>query len=81
MKTCQNSQNDSGVSLEGINEFFRTTAITDGHQPGDSFVPSTAHSSISDSDHIEPSVVVSLLESLDIRKSTGPEGLSALFLK
>ena len=32
-------------------------------------------------DRIEPSSVVSLLERLDTKKATGPDGLSALFLK
>jgi len=53
--------------------------ITDGHQSTDLFVLSTANSSASDLasyslhfDHMEPSMVVCLLESLDIRKSTNP---------
>jgi len=70
--------------LESV-EFFRTIAVTDSHQPADSFVPPSP-SGGSDTysfqfDRIEPSMVVSLLEGLDTRKSTGPDGLSTLFLK
>jgi len=78
---------DSNISLENINNFFRTVAVTDSHHTADTYVPLISvdsSGSVKDSfyfDGIEPSTVVSLLKKLDIKKSTGPDGLSALFLK
>ena len=78
---------DSNVSLENINNFFQTVAVTDSHHSADTYVPPVSvdsSGSVKDSfhfDRVEPSTVVSLLRKLDIKKSTGPDGLSALFLK
>ena len=77
---------DSNV-WENINNFFQTVAVTDSHHSADTYVPPISvdsSGSVKDSfhfDRIEPSKVVSLLRKLDIKKSTGNDGLSALFLK
>ena len=73
---------DADLSLESINDFFRTVAISVNHQPAGCF-----HSeSSAGNDHFRFSVVTTnkvcyQLQHLDTRKSTGPDGISALFLK
>ena len=75
----------SAVSLDTINKFFRTIAISGDHQSANSYViPPSVNCSAADSFRFSctmSSSVVSLLEPLDTKKSTGPDGLSALFLR
>ena len=71
------------LSLDSINDFFRTVATTADHQPASAFVP--LGSGQSDSNFtfhaIPSSVVFSMLKNLDVKKSVGPDGISARFLK
>ena len=72
---------DANLSLESINDFFRTVAISVNHQPASCF-----HSKIPvGDDHFRFGVVTDevryQLQHLDTRKSTGLDGISALFLK
>ena len=75
---------DSALSLDDINSFFSTVAVTSEHRPASCFditesadlpVDAFQFSIVS-----EP-VILSLLSHLDVRKSVGPDGLSARFLK
>ena len=68
------------VSLNSINDFFLTVALTPQHSGADCFVvpPDIVGFTFA---HISESLVLSHLSSLDIRKSTGPDDLSACFLK
>jgi len=65
------------LSLDFINEFFRTIAITQMFAPISS--PQTPYTFMFRS--LTVSEVLSQLQVLDIRKSVGPDGLSARFIK
>ena len=72
------------LSLDDINEFFRNVAIAINHQPASSFTPNINTNATSNKfcfDTVDPSIVMSLLKKLDVRKSVGPDGFSASFLK
>ena len=71
------------LTLDSLNKHFQTVAVTSLHQSADTFaVPANS----CDTDRftfaeISESLVLSHLNSLDVKKSTGPDGLSAKFLK
>ena len=81
-KLCK-SPLDPALSLEDINNFFRTVAVSDGHNSPESFLfPSAVNSgNIFKFRRIEVSEVVSLLRNLNVKKSTRPDGISTLFLQ
>ena len=74
---------DTALSLDTVNDFFRSIAVTDDHKPASTFVPlglgyndsSFRFSTVSSSS------VYSMLCALDEKKAVGPDGLSARFLK
>ena len=79
---------DATLSLNDINSFFCTVAITPDHCPATSFDVTADVTASTDLpvdrfqfSMISESLVLSLLSRLDIRKSVGPDGLSARFLK
>jgi len=64
-----------GVSLDVINDFFQSVAISSQHLPAEDYNVSSSES-ISDQfmfDKIDSSTVFAQLSSLDVRKSTGPD--------
>ena len=74
---------NTSLSLDSINDFFRTVAISSSHEPASNFTDCT-NSDDAPTFHfqtISSSVVLSLLNKLDVRKSVGPDGISARFLK
>ena len=81
------SQGKAGVtplaSLDSINEFFQTVAVSDHHKAAStfSFEAETNKANSFDFDQISTDVVLSHLSSLDVTKSTGPDRLSAFFLR
>ena len=68
------------VSLNSINDFFRTVVLTPQHSGADRFVVPPDIDGFA-FHHISESLVLSHLSSLDIRKSTCLDDLSAHFLK
>ena len=77
-----NSAVSKGVSLDNLNDFFRSIAITEDHQPADSWtLPPDSDIDKFCFSPIEVSDVVAQLQHLDVRKSTGSDGFSARFLK
>ena len=81
-KSRQSPQPEIG-SLNSINNRFQNVAITSDHQsPCNFVVPDFSVGSVPFVfTEIPVSVVLSHLQSLNPRKSTGPDGLSARFLK
>ena len=74
---------DSHLSVNDINQLFQKVPVSTDHRTTDCYVSPRSLSG-RELFHFEPldsSVVVSLLMKLDIRKSTGPDGLSGLFLQ
>ena len=72
----------SNVSLESVNEFFCNVAVSIDHRTADQYVPSTVSSSSSFLfTSIYSNTVLHMLQHLDTQKSTGPDGISAGFLK
>ena len=73
------------LSLDSINDHFQNVAISCQHQPASSYVLPSDSEIDNDScfsfNEIPVSVVLSHLNNLDVTKSTGPDGLSARFLK
>ena len=67
--------------LDDINNFFRTVAVSNNHNPAGSFIfPSImATVDIFKFRRIEVSEVALLLRNLNVKKSTGPDGISSLF--
>jgi len=62
-----------------MNSFFRSVAITPKHQPASSFVPP---STVKFKFHkFTVSSVLAQVRRLDVRKVTGPNGISACLLK
>ena len=79
----RNSILDDAISLDSVNDFYRSVAVTDHHRLASTFVstdppPDNANFQFS---IITPSTVYALLLALDVRKSVGPDGISARFLK
>ena len=74
---------DSRLSLDDINRFFRTVAVSADHRSADYFIspPSPCGMQLFQFEPVDSCVVLSLLTKLDTRKSTGPNDLSALFLQ
>ena len=72
---------DDSVSLDSINDFFQTVAISSKHQSADSCVLPACGTGDFSFDRISISTVLSHLSTLDVSKSTGPDGLSAAFLR
>jgi len=70
-------------ALNSINEHFQTLAISSDHESAASFVipSSSIRSDPFTFNEISVSSVYFHLEHLDVKKSTGPDGLSARFLK
>ena len=82
-KSYQSPQQDLG-SLNSINDYFQTVAISSDHRCANDFVVPADSSVGADPfvfSEISVSSVLSHLQSLDPKKSTGPDGLSARFLK
>ena len=72
------------LCLDDINKFFCTVAVTSDHRPASCFNITESANLPADTfrfDVIQESIVLSLLQHLDVRKSVGPNGLSAGFLK
>ena len=70
------------LSLDKINGFFRSVAITLKHQQANSFVlPPKAVPMQFQFCEITVSDVLAQLWKLDVRKATGPDGISTRFLK
>ena len=64
--------------------FFSTVAISDEHQPATHYTPPSCTKPPDSSFHftsISAKVTQTMLQHLNIRKSTGPDGLSGCFLK
>jgi len=79
----QKSGLDSHLLSDDLNDFFRTIAVSDDHKPADSYETSqsSGDKELFSFEPIDISLVMPMLTKLDIRKSTGPDGLSALFLQ
>ena len=80
---CSSSPNSSNsTSSDCINEFSQTVAITSQHQSTNSFcyIPSGNDNGFSFNEITVPAVL-SHINKLDVKKSTGPDSLSATFLK
>ena len=72
----------TALSLDTINDFFRSVAVTDDHKPASAFVPSGSDCDPSFKfSTVSTSSVYSLLCALDEKKAVGPDGLSARFLR
>ena len=73
------------LSLDSVNDQFQNVAITSQHKPASHFVLTSDDVINNDNcfkfDVISVSTVLSHLTSLNVTKSTGPDGLSARFLK
>ena len=68
------------LSLDQINNFFHTMAISSDHQPASEFIPDCdQHVAQFKFSTFVVSSVLSQLQTLDVRKATGPDGISALF--
>ena len=82
-KPCKSSlRSIARLSLDSINNFFRTVAVSHDHQPASSYVVPATTPCSSVSDHfrfqsIQSSEVLSALKGLDTKKSTGPDGIPA----
>ena len=62
--------------------FFRAVAISSDHQPAGDLVPDCSQHAVKFKFHtLSVSSVLTQLQTLDIRKATGPDGISACFLK
>ena len=74
---------NSSISSDVLNKFFQNVAVSPSHQPANSFSLLTADNNESSFSFSEVSVdtVLRLLSSLNVQKSTGPDGLSARYLK
>jgi len=81
---CSNSPSSSisKSSLHCINEFFQTVAMTSQHRSANCFcTPSLGDNNGFSFDEITTSAVLSHMNKLDVKKLTGPDDLSATFLK
>ena len=72
--------NDS-VSLDSINDFFQTVAISSSHKSAEEFCPVSPCSDGFVFSQISVLTVAEHLSKLDVHKATGPDGLSARYLK
>ena len=72
----------SNISLESVNEFFCNIAVSVDHKTADQHVPSNiSNSSSFHFTSIHSNTVLHMFQHLDTQKSTGPDGISAGFLK
>ena len=70
------------LSLDQINNFFRTVAISSNHQPAGDFVPDCDQHAVKFKFcTFSVSSVLTQLQTLNIKKATGPDGISACFLR
>ena len=73
---------DVSISPEVLNDFFQNIAVGSSHQPATSFIlPDDDTDSGFSFNEISVDTVFKHLSSLDVHKSTGPDGLSARYLK
>lgn len=81
-KSCDLVSVGGQLSLNQINDFFRTVAISSDHQPAGELVSDCSQHATKFKFHtISASSVLTQLQSLDIRKATGFDDISARFLK
>jgi len=71
---------DTEPSLDGLNHFFQTVAISNNHRSASCFHPEI----LFENDHFWFGMVIAdevlyQLQHLDTQKSTGPDGISAFF--
>ena len=72
----------TNISLDTINDFFCNVAVSADHETADQYLSSASVSSSSfHFTTIHPDIVLQMLQHLDIWKSTGPDGISARFLR
>ena len=71
------------VSPDSINDFFQHVAISPQHHSASSFTsfPSKCAANVFTFNEISVSTVLTHLSTLDVRKSMGPDGFSATFLR
>ena len=71
------------LSLDAVNEFFCNVAVSADHKTVDQYVAASTVSSSGSFQFtsIHSENVFDLLQHLDIQKSTGPDGISARFLR
>ena len=70
------------LSLDQINNFFRTVAISSNHQPAGDFVPDCDQHAVKFKFcTFSVSSVLTQLQTLNIKKATGPDGISGCFLR
>ena len=70
------------LSLDQINNFFRTVAISSNHQPAGDFVPDcNQHAVKFKFCTFSVSSVLTQLQTLNIKKATGPDDILACFLR
>ena len=71
------------ISLDQINNFFRTVAISSNHQPAGDFVPDCDQHAVIKCNFCTFSVssVLTQLQTLNIKKATGLDGISACYLR
>ena len=73
---------DTSLSLDSVNDFFRSVAVTDDYQPASTFCQVEAENdSFFHFCEVNCSVVLCLLQNLDEKKSMRPDGISARFLR
>ena len=69
------------VSLDSINDFFQTLAISPGHKSAEEFCPDNNSSDGFAFSQSSVSTAAEQLSKLDVHKATGPDGLSARYRK
>ena len=70
------------LSIVGFNEFFQTVTVSDSHKAASKFsLEDINDDNAFEFNEISVDVVLSHLSSLDVTKSTGPDKLSAYFLR
>ena len=79
----RNSVLDEAISVDFVNDFFRSVAVTEDHCPASTYAVADSPSGNPEFQFstVTSSTVFTLLSALDVRKSVGPDGISARFLK
>ena len=77
---------DDANSLDSVNDFVRSVAVTADHCLASTYCLPEDLPPATDTDNfqfstITSSTVCAMLSALDVRKSVGPDGISARFLK
>ena len=69
------------ISLDHVNDFFRTVAVSRQHQPAGDWIPPTncEHSCTYRFGSFMHSEVLAQLLNLDVNKAAGSDGISACF--